>query len=57
MARNLNAQLAQMLDGAPHFRPRRAQLFGDARAADDQRRVLAQQANDVAQARVGESLG
>ncbi len=34
----------------------RAQLLGDARAADDQRRIVAQQANDVAQAGVGQAF-
>ena len=56
MSGDLNAQLAEMLYGAPHFGPRGAQFLGDARAADDQRRVVAQQANDTAEAGVGQAL-
>ena len=52
MSGDANAQLAQVLYRAPHLGARRAQLFGNAGAADDKRRVVAQQANDVAEAGV-----
>ncbi|HEY4960120.1 MAG TPA: hypothetical protein VII29_04605, partial [Terriglobales bacterium] len=54
---NANAQLPQVLYGAPHFRARSAQFLGDAGAADDERSVVAQQANNAAEAGVSQSLG
>ena len=52
-----NTQFAQVLYGAPDFGARGTQFFGDASAADDQRRVVAEQANDVAEAGVGQAFG
>jgi hypothetical protein len=57
MTRDLQAQLAQMLHRAPHFGAGGAQLFGNARAADDDGRVVAEQAHNAAQARVGRTVG
>ena len=57
MSGDLETQLAQMLHRAPHFGAAGAQLLGDARAADDHGRVVAQQAHDAAQARVGGAVG
>ena len=57
MSRDANPQFAQVLNGAPHFGARGAQFFGDASSADDQRRVVAEQANDVAEASVGQAFG
>jgi hypothetical protein len=45
-----------MLYGAPDFGAGGSQLFGDARAADDQCRVVAQQANNAAEAGVGQAF-
>ena len=56
MTRNLQAQFAQMLHRAPDLGTRGAQLFGNARAADDHRRVGAEQPHDAAQARVGRTI-
>src|ERR1017187_8746150 len=57
MTRELQAHLAQMLHRAPHLGAGGAQLFGNAGAADDDRRVVAQQAHNAAQARVGRTVG
>lgn len=51
-----NAQFTQVLNGAPHFRASGAQFLGDASAADDKRRVVAQQANDVAEASIRQAF-
>ena len=56
MSHDLHSQLPQMLNGAPNLRARRAQLLGNAGAADDQRRILAQEANNVTKTRVGQAL-
>ena len=53
MAGDLYAQFAQMLHRAPDLGARSAQLLGDALAADDDGRVVAEQAHDAAEARVG----
>jgi hypothetical protein len=47
MPDDTHSQLAQLLHRAPDFRTRRAQLLCDARAADDQRRIVAQQPNNA----------
>ena len=57
MTSDLETQLAQMLHRAPHFGAGSAQLLGDARAADDHRCVVAQQAHNATQARVGGTVG
>lgn len=57
MTRNLEAQLAQMLHRAPHLGASGAQLFGNAGAADDHGGVVAKQAHNTAQARVGRTVG
>ena len=49
-----NTQFAEVLNGAPHFGAGGSQFLGDASAADDKRRVVAEQANDVAEAGVGQ---
>jgi hypothetical protein len=56
MPDDANAQFAKMLYRAPDFRARGSQFFRDARTADDQRGVVAQQANDVAEAGVGQAF-
>ena len=43
-----DTQFPQVLHRAPHFGARGTQLLGDAGAADDQRRIVAQQPNDMA---------
>jgi hypothetical protein len=53
MAGDLHTQFAQMLHRAPHLGAGCAELFGDALAADDDGRVVAQQAHDAAETRVG----
>ena len=53
----MQAQLAQMLNGAPHLGAGGAQLLGNACAADDHGRVVAEQAHNAAQARVGRTVG
>jgi hypothetical protein len=53
MAGDLHSEIAKLLHGAPDFRTRGAELFGDALAADDDSGIVAQQANDAAEARVG----
>jgi len=57
MAGNLHAEVTQVLDSAPDFRARGAKLFRDARAADDDRGVIAQQADDATQARIRRAVG
>ncbi len=57
MTGDLHAQFAKMLHRAPHLGARRAQLLGNARAADDDGGVVAQQAHNAAQARVGRTVG
>ena len=56
MSGDANTEFAQVLYGAPHFGAGGSQLFGDARAADDQCRVVAQQANNAAEAGVGQAF-
>ena len=56
MPDDTHSQLAQVLHRPPNFRTRRAQLFRNARAADDQRRIVAQQPDDAPQARVGKTF-
>ena len=53
MSGDLHAEFAQMLHRPPDFGAAGAQFLGDARAADDHRGVVAQQANNAAQARIG----
>ena len=57
VAGDLHAQLAQILHRAPDLGARRAQLVGDARAADDDGSVVAQQPNDAAKPSVGRAFG
>jgi hypothetical protein len=56
MAGNLYTQLAKVLHRAPDLRARCAELFGDALAADDDGRVVAQQTHDAAETRVGRAI-
>ena len=53
MTSDLDTELTKVLYRSPHLGARCAQLFGDALAADDDGSVLAQQADDAAEARVG----
>ena len=48
-----NAGGAQMLHGAPDFRTRGAEIFRQAPAADNDHGVVAEQAANAAEARVG----
>ena len=52
MPGNLQTQLAEMLYRTPYLGAAGAQLFGNARTADDYRCVIAQQTNNAAQAGV-----
>ena len=53
VSRDLQAKFAQMLHRTPHFGAAGTQFLGDAGSADDHGSVVAQQANDAPQARVG----
>ena len=57
MSGNVNAQFAQVLDGAPDLGPRGTQFLGNAGSTDDKSRIVAQEANDAAEASVSEALG
>ena len=53
VAGDLHAQFAKMLHRPPDFGARRAKFLGNASAADDDGGVVAQQADDAAEPRVG----
>ena len=53
MSRDLQAKLAQVLHRTPHFGAAGAQFLGDAGSTDDHGCVVAQQAHDAAETRVG----
>ena len=53
MPRDLNAEGPKLLNETPDLRAARADLIGDLGTADYNRRVVGQQPNDAAKARVG----
>ena len=53
MARDVNTQAAKLLDQTPDFGTSGADFVGDFRAADDDRSVVGQQANNAPETRVG----
>jgi len=53
MPGDLNAERPKLLNETPDLRTARTDLIGDLGAADYNRRVVGQQANDAAETRVG----
>ena len=56
MPGNLHSQLAKLLHSAPYFGTAGAEFFGDARAADDDGRIVAEKTHDAAQTLISGTL-